>query len=198
MEFQNDGIYFNKTNFGKCKIIAMVENNLLVKRNSEIEPYVVGAGFNFETKEWNWGHYFNDEKTAVEFFTENYINTYLQKYDFQRYKNEYELTESRMKQLKEDFREMTINDNRLLEYFKNDDPKDRFSSISFAGATLAGISIRNGMREAGNLDGEMEKSPYTQEQEQMIEKYIEMEKNLEKISDYAEMNCETDEEEMEF
>ncbi len=101
-----------------------------------------------------------------------------------------------MKILREEFRRNTITDKQLLEYFKEDDPQDRFSSIMVAGSTLGGIQLRNIWRENGNLDGEKEEFPYNEKQIEMIHKYNRLQKTLDKLEYYAEFIFE-DEEEME-
>lgn len=78
------------------------------------------------------------------------------------------------------FKEMTREDEKLLKIFKDD---NRFSDISFAGVYLAGIALRNKAREAGNLAGEMEKSPYSEAQEKLINEYSELKKEFEEIEE---------------
>lgn len=202
METKFNEMFFNEDEMGKCKVIAMIDDVVLFKRESEYYPYIIGAGFDFEKNEWNWGHYFDSEDTALKYFNENYIKTYIQKNEYLKYEKIYTTTESEMRELSKEFEKLTKNDSNLVEHFKETYPsgelKVHFYSVQLAGTILAGIAIRNGCREAGNLDGEMEKSPYTKEQEALIEKYTVMEKALERISDQAEMcDCE-DEEDMEM
>ena len=80
------------------------------------------------------------------------------------------------------FKEITKEDPKLLHFFSKD---NRFSNIVFAGTYLARIAVRNEQRKAGNLDGKMEYSPYSKEQEKLIEEYtnlrIEFEKKEQEI-----------------
>ena len=75
------------------------------------------------------------------------------------------------------FKEITKEDPKLLQFFSKD---NRFSNIVFAGTYLARIAIRNEQRKAGNLDGKMEYSPYSKEQEKLIEEYTNLRVEFEK------------------
>lgn len=81
------------------------------------------------------------------------------------------------------FKEITKEDPKLLNFFNKD---NRFSNISFAGTYLAGISVRNEQRKAGNLEGKMEKSPYSKQQEKLIEEYTNLQVEFEKIENEIE------------
>ena len=87
----------------------------------------------------------------------------------QKLEEAYDVIDKQMDKLREEFRINTISDSHLLEHFKDDDPKDRFSSIMVAGTILGGIQLRNIWRENGNLDGEKEVFPYNKKQVEMIE-----------------------------
>lgn len=88
-----------------------------------------------------------------------------------------ETTQERMSRLASRFKEVTKEDPKLMKFFNED---NRFSNIEFAGTYLAGIDVRNKEREAGNLDGEVEKSPYKKSQEKMIREYTALQMELEK------------------
>lgn len=75
------------------------------------------------------------------------------------------------------FKEITKENPKLLHFFSKD---NRFSNIVFAGTYLAGIAVRNEQRKAGNLDGKIEKSPYSKEQEKLIEEYTNLRVEFEK------------------
>ena len=75
------------------------------------------------------------------------------------------------------FKEITKEDPKLLQFFDKD---NRFSNITFAGTYLAGIAVRNEQRKAGNLDGKIEHSPYSKEQEKLIEEYTNLRVEFEK------------------
>ncbi len=81
------------------------------------------------------------------------------------------------------FKEITKEDPKLLNFFNKD---NRFSNISFAGTYLAGISVRNEQRKAGNLEGKMEKSPYSKQQEKLIEEYTNLQVEFEKVENEIE------------
>ena len=83
------------------------------------------------------------------------------------------------------FREITKEDPKLLEFFNKD---NRFSNITFAGTHLAAIKVRNAQRQAKELDGEMEESPYSKEQEKLIEEYKEMQNEFERTEKEFENN----------
>lgn len=100
-----------------------------------------------------------------------------------------ETTKERMDRLESRFKEVTIDSPKLSKFFKDD---KRFSNISFAGTYLAGMDLRNEQRKAGNLEGEMEKSPYNKSQERMIKEYIFLQKRYEKEMEEMENNIDID------
>jgi len=87
-----------------------------------------------------------------------------------------EIVLEKMKNLSLKFKELTKEDLKLLEIFDKD---NRFSNIEFAGTYLAGIEFRNKERENGNLDGKLEKSPYSKLQATLIKEYAKLQKELE-------------------
>ncbi|MBP3595900.1 MAG: hypothetical protein J6J60_00650 [Clostridia bacterium] len=98
----------------------------------------------------------------------------------------YKYLEKKMKELDKIFRKQTKKAGKE-------------ESLQLAGAKVAGIELRNLQRENNNLDGEIEKIPYTKEQEEMIDNYYKMERALEILDKYLEENYEQqedDEEEM--
>ena len=107
-------------------------------------------------------------------------------------KKEYLENEKELESLRTEFKENTIKDKELLEHFKNDNPPYRFTSIIVAGSILAGIEVRNIQREAGNLEGEKEEFPYTEEQIKMIDRYNELEKRQEDLEREYEQSEEED------
>ena len=98
---------------------------------------------------------------------------------------------NKMERLRNEFEKLTTNDEKLAEYFKED---KRYTSIRVAGVILAGMAVRNLQRENGNLEGKMEYSPFSKEQEKMIDDYTELEKMLE----YVEQEVESEYEKEEF
>lgn len=91
----------------------------------------------------------------------------------------------KMTEIELKFKEITKEDPQLLNFFDKD---NRFSNISFAGTYLAGIAVRNEQRKAGNLEGKMEKSPYSKEQEELIEQYTNLRVEFEKTENELENN----------
>lgn len=112
----------------------------------------------------------------------------------QKLEEAYDTIGKQMKTLREEFRSNTMSDEKLLEYFKDDNPKDRFSSIMVAGSILGGIQLRNIWRKNGKLDGEREEFPYSKEQIELIDKYNRLEETLNKLEHYAEFIFEDEEE----
>lgn len=106
----------------------------------------------------------------------------------------YDYIENEMKKLREEFEKNTIEDKKLLEHFKDDDPKKRFTSIMVAGTILGGIQLRNLWRKNGKLDGEKEVFPYDNKQVMMIRKYNRLEETLDNLEHYAEFIYEDEEE----
>lgn len=102
-----------------------------------------------------------------------------------------------MKKLRLDFEKNTLNDKKLLEYFKEHDSRDSFSSILVAGTILGGIELRNNWRENGKLEGEKEEFPYNEKQIEMIDRDIELQDILDRVEFYAQINSFEDEEELE-
>lgn len=76
------------------------------------------------------------------------------------------------------FRELTRKEPYLIEFFNGD---NRFSNVIFAEAYLAGMDLRNKQRENGNLDGNIEKSPYSKEQERLINEYTRLKAEYERL-----------------
>ena len=83
----------------------------------------------------------------------------------------------KMKEFQLRFKEIAKEDPKLLQFFDKD---NRFSNITFACTYLAGIAVRNEQRKAGNLDGKIEHSPYSKEQEKLIEEYTNLRVEFEK------------------
>ena len=96
----------------------------------------------------------------------------------------------KMDKLRNEFQKITENDPKLAEYFKDD---NRYTSIRVAGVILAGMAVRNLQRENGNLGGELEHSPFSKEQEKMIDDYTELEKMVEYIEQEIESEYEKEE-----
>lgn len=90
---------------------------------------------------------------------------------------------NKMDKLRNEFKKITSNDQKLAEYFKED---KRYTNIRVAGVILAGMAVRNLQRENGNLEGELEYSPFSKEQEKMIDDYTELEKMVEYIEQEVE------------
>lgn len=106
----------------------------------------------------------------------------------------YDTIDKEMKKLRYEFEQDTGADEKLVEYFKNDDPKDRFKSIMFAGTILGGIQLRNIWRENVKLNNEKEEFPYNEKQREMIHKYNRLEETIGKLEYYAEYIFEDEEE----
>lgn len=114
-------------------------------------------------------------------------------YENENIKNKYIKNENEMKELRKKFFENTSQDKKLKEFFREDNPKDRFSSIMVAATILGGIDLRNAQIENNNSYREKEEYPYNEEQIKMIDRYMELENEQEKLENQFE---ETDEEEM--
>ena len=85
-------------------------------------------------------------------------------------------------------------ENNFKEQMKNNGQEE---SILRASAKIGGIALRNLQRENNNLDGKIEKYPYTKEQLEMIDEYNNIIKKQEILEEYSEKNyTEEDEEEM--
>lgn len=112
----------------------------------------------------------------------------------QKLEEAYDTIDKQMNKLRYEFEQDTGADEKLAEYFKNDDPKDRFKSIMVAGTILGGIQLRNIWRENGKLDDEKEEFPYNEKQIEMIHKYNRLEETMDKLVYYAEYIFEDEEE----
>ncbi|MDO5556683.1 MAG: hypothetical protein Q4G05_00335 [Clostridia bacterium] len=106
------------------------------------------------------------------------------------------------KELQEYYKENEEEMNKLRTEFNSSFPENqrdkKETRIMVAGTILAGIALRNLQRENNNLDGGIEKSPYTLEQEKMIDKYTSLEETQNKINTYVERNLEIEETEEEI
>ena len=97
---------------------------------------------------------------------------------------------NKMKLISEKFKNDTKNDENLQKVFKDTRNKDVYYYIKVAGVILAGIDVRNLQRENGNLEGELEHSPFSKEQEKMIEEYTKLQNELEKEQQEMEIDIE--------
>lgn len=197
---------FETKSLGKLKILAHIDNRaLLEKMYNTPEKYIIVTNFNIETKSWDFGSYFENFQDALEEFTERVLNNKHLKSSKQKITeelydlssrvtelahqtdnvvvNEYLKNEKEMQTLRNEFKQNTLNDKKLLEHFKNDKPTDRFSDIKVASSILGGIDLRNFQRELGNLDGE-------EEQIKMIDRYIELEHRQEELDNDIENEME--------
>lgn len=204
---------FETKSLGKLKILAHIDNRaLLEKMYNTPEKYIIVTNFNIETKSWDFGSYFENFQDALEEFTERVLNNKHLKSSKQKITeelydlssrvtelahqtdnvvvNEYLKNEKEMQTLRNEFKQNTLNDKKLLEHFKNDKPTDRFSDIKVASSILGGIDLRNFQRELGNLDGEEEQFPYNEEQIKMIDRYIELEHRQEELDNDIENEME--------
>lgn len=204
---------FETKSLGKLKILAHIDNRaLLEKMYNTPKKYIIATNFNIETKSWDFGSYFENFQDALEEFTERVLsNKHLksskQKITEELYDlssrvtelahqtdnvgvNEYLRNEKEMQTLRNEFKQNTLNDKKLLEHFKNDKPTDRFSNIKVASSILGGIDLRNFQRELGNLDGEEEQFPYNEEQIKMIDRYVELEHRQEELDNDIENEME--------
>ena len=86
-----------------------------------------------------------------------------------------------------------LEDN-FKEKMKNSGQEE---SILRASAKIGGVALRNLQRENNNLDGEIEKYPYTKEQLEMIDEYNTIIKKQEILEEYAEQNYTEENEENE-
>lgn len=200
---------FETKSLGRLKILAHIDNKaLLEKMYNTPEKYIIATNFNIETKSWDFGSYFDDFKNALEDFTERVLSTRNLQSSRQKVTEElYDLStkvselahstdraavkeylenQKEMERLRDEFKKSTINDTKLQEYFKNDVPSDRFSSIIVAGAIVGGIDLRNLQREFGSLKGKKEKIPYNEEQIKMIDRYTELQHRQEEIDNIIE------------
>ena len=76
-------------------------------------------------------------------------------------------------------------ENNFKEQMKNNGQEE---SILRASAKIGGIALRNLQRENNNLDGKIEKYPYTKEQLEMIDEYNNIIKKQEILEEYSEKN----------
>ena len=114
-----------------------------------------------------------------------------QMYDIKEIDTEYNKITQYMAELKKLFELETKDNPYLIEYFR--EKQVTFWNISVAGTIVAGINLRNLKNGAENM--ELEKNPYNEKQNDMINCYSMLEETIEKIERYVELNIE--EEEME-
>lgn len=175
---------FETKALGRCKILEYANNNALIEKMYDAtEKYIIAMGYNEKDNTWRSGIYHTDLCEAFDEFTDmsllvNDISTET----VEKYINE--VTEQ-MKELRDRFEEITLKDKNLIEHFKDDNPKDRFSHIQVAGAILAGTALRNARLKDGEIKEEI---PYTKEQVAMIDEYIARENSIQSIEDFMELN----------
>lgn len=139
-----------------------------------------------------------DEKMNNKYINElKKIETQIERQELdtrQKLEEAYDTIDKQMKKLRYEFEQDTGADEKLVEHFKDNAPKDRFKSIIVAGTILGGIQLRNIWRENGKLDDEKEEFPYNEKQIEMIHKYNRLEETLDKLEYYAEFIFEDEEE----
>lgn len=200
---------FETRALGKIKILAHIDNRALLEKMYDTpEKYIIATNFNIEGKSWSFGSYYNNFQNALEEFTERVLSarnlqSTRQKITEELYDlstkvseiaystdkvdvNEHLENQKEMEKLRYEFKQSTINDKNLQEYFKADNPTDKFSDIMVAGAIVGGIDLRNLQREFGSLKGKKEKIPYNEEQIKMIDRYTELQHRQEEIDNIIE------------
>lgn len=66
---------FETKALGKLKILANIDNRALLEKMYDTpEKYIVATNFNIESKEWDFGSYFQDFQEALEEFSERVLN----------------------------------------------------------------------------------------------------------------------------
>lgn len=206
---------FETRALGKIKILAHIDNRALLEKMYDTpEKYIIATNFNIEGKSWSFGSYYNNFQNALEEFTERVLSarnlqSTRQKITEELYDlstkvseiaystdkvdvNEHLENQKEMEKLRYEFKQSTIDDKNLQEYFKADSPTDKFSDIMVAGAIIGGIDLRNLQREFGSLKGNKEKIPYNEEQIKMIDRYTELQHRQEEIDNIIE-ECTEDE-----
>lgn len=204
---------FESRSLGRLKILAHIDNRaLLEKMYDDPEKYIIATDFDIEKKAWAFCSCFDNFKNALEDFTERVLSARNLKssrekiieelYDLSTKVSElahstdkvavkeYLENQKEMEKLRNEFKQSTINDKKLQEHFKNDNPTDRFSDIMVAGTIIGGIDLRNFQRELGNLNGQEEEFPYNEEQIKMIDRYIELQHRQEELDNEIEENIE--------
>lgn len=173
---------FETKTLGKCKILEYANNNALIEKMYDTpEKYIVAMGFNEKDNTWRSGIYHIDINEAFDEFTNmSLLVDDISQEEVEKYINE---VSEQMQELRNNFEEKTLNDKNLLEHFKDDNPKNRFSHILVAGTILAGIELRNACAKEGDAK---EKIPYTKEQVEMIDEYTARESSIQSIEDYME------------
>ena len=206
---------FETKALGKIKILAHIDNRALLEKMYDTpEKYIIATDFNIEEKSWAFGSYYNNFQNALEEFTERVLGarnlqSTREKITEELYDlstkvseiadstdkvavNEYLENQKEMEKLRYEFKQSTIDDKNLQEYFKANSSTDKFSDIMVAGAIIGGIDLRNLQREFGSLKGKKEKIPYTEEQIKMIDRYTELQHRQEEIDNIIE-ECTEDE-----
>ena len=82
----------------------------------------------------------------------------------------YKCNEEKIKNIKERFKEITSNDSKLKEHFKNTSSAQSYSNIDVAGTIIAGINLRNITNLTHNIN-KQEEIPYSKEQEELLDQY---------------------------
>lgn len=61
-------MYIETKNFGKCKILVLLNDTALIQLDKNIERYVIAIGISQAEGRWNIGYYSNNFEEACEIF----------------------------------------------------------------------------------------------------------------------------------
>ncbi len=148
----------------------------------DFERYGEEFGFDYQLLDNGYLEYTDlDKKLYSKEEIEEIANNILIK---DKYDKKEKVILEKIADVKERFRKLTQNNRQLIQHFKGD---TRFTNVMVAGTILAGIELRNLQRENKNLEGELERSPFSSEMEELIDEYAKLEKELEEIENDYEM-----------
>lgn len=194
-EIEHCSMFSNEEKYGYTLAESNGIHKLLLDNNIEycfdFEKYGRDASINNNITLLDNGFLdMNDTLNLEKFSKEEIIEQVNEQFIQEEYDIKTKPIVDKMDKLRNKFQELTENDISLKEHFKND---MRFTSIKVAGAILAGIAVRNLQREYGNLEGEFESSPFSNELEKMIDEYTRLEKQIEYVEQEIESKYEKEE-----
>ena len=142
----------------------------------------VGENINFI-----WISGYLDSDTGYSFediidYLERQLNITELKYNHEKtFSLKQELLLEKITEVAKSFKELIKEESKLLEYFKDIGVKNDPISLSDASRVLNLLNKRNELRKQNLLDGEIEKSPFSEAQEKLINEFVKLNEEYQEV-----------------
>lgn len=142
----------------------------------------VGENINFI-----WISGYLDSDTGYSFediidYLERQLNITELKYNHEKtFSLKQELLLEKITEVAKSFKELVKEESKLLEYFKDIGIKNDPISLNDASRVLNLLNKRNELRKQNLLDGEIEKSPFSEAQEKLINEFVKLNEEYQEV-----------------